>query len=45
MVKIKKQKNQEDASLLESNDALAGKLSSYEEAFEKNKNTYSILFI
>ena len=45
MVKIKKQKNQEDASLFESNDALAGKLSSYEEAFEKNKNTFSILFI
>ena len=45
MVKIKKQKNQEEASLFESNDALAGKLSSYEEAFEKNKNTFSILFI
>ena len=45
MVKIKKQKNQEDSSLFESNDALAGKLSSYEEVFEKNKNTFSILFI
>jgi len=45
MVKIKKQKAKKDDTLFESNDALAGKLSSYEELFEKNKNTFSIIFI
>ena len=45
MVKIKKQKSQKEDTLFESNDALAGKLSSYEELFEKNKNTFSIIFI
>ena len=45
MVKIKKQKSKKDDTLFESNDALAGKLSSYEELFEKNKNTFSIIFI
>ena len=45
MVKIKKQKSKKEDTLFESNDALAGKLSSYEEFFEKNKNTFSIIFI
>ena len=45
MVKIKKQKSKKDDTLFESNDALAGKLSSYEELFEKNKNIFSIIFI
>jgi len=45
MVKIKNKKNQEKDTLFESNDALVGKLSSYEELFEKNKNTFSTIFI
>ena len=45
MVKIKKQKSKKEDTLFESNDALAGKLSSYEELFEKNKNIFSIIFI
>lgn len=44
MVKIKKQKNQKDESLFESNDALVEKLSSYEELFEKNKKKFSVIF-